>query len=91
MKRVCKLTLSTLGLLLLGVALAASDACAQTAKDFVGTWTLVSAVTEQGGTKTDTFGPNSKGILVGRRQGFESKTHGSLRTFTKLQLCKRLN
>jgi lipocalin-like protein len=64
MKRVCKLTLSTLGLLFLGVALAAGDACAQTTKDFVGTWTLVSAVTEQGGTKTDTFGPNAKGILV---------------------------
>ena len=33
--------------LLLGLTLAASDAGAQTAKDFVGTWTLVSAVTTQ--------------------------------------------
>jgi hypothetical protein len=27
--------------------------------------------------------------VVGRRQGFESKTHGSLLTFTKLQISKR--
>ncbi|MBK8640265.1 MAG: lipocalin-like domain-containing protein [Chromatiaceae bacterium] len=30
----------------------------------VGTWTLVSTANEQGGTKTDTFGPNPKGILM---------------------------
>ena len=64
MKRVGKLTLGTMGLLFLGMVLAAGDAFAQTAKDFVGTWTLVSAVTEQGGNKTDTFGPNPKGILM---------------------------
>ena len=64
MKRVCKLTIGSLGLLCLGVALSGGDAFAQTAKDFIGTWTLVSAVTEQGGNKTDTFGPNAKGILV---------------------------
>ena len=39
-------------------------AVAQTAKDFVGTWTLVSSITEQGGNKSDTFGPNAKGVLV---------------------------
>jgi hypothetical protein len=64
MKRVCKLTIGALGLLLLGVVLAAGDAFAQTAKDLVGTWTLVSAVTEQGGNKTDTYGPHPKGILM---------------------------
>ena len=64
MKRAGKLTLGALGLLFLGVVLAAGDAFAQTAKELVGTWTLVSAVTEQGGTKTDTFGPNAKGILM---------------------------
>jgi Lipocalin-like domain len=63
MKRVSKLTLATVGLFL-GVVVAAGDAFAQTAKDFVGTWTLVSAVTEQGGNKTDTFGPNAKGSLI---------------------------
>jgi hypothetical protein len=64
MKRVCKLTLGTLGLLFLGGVLAAGEVCAQTAKDLVGTWTLVSVVTEQGGNKTDTYGPNPKGILM---------------------------
>ena len=52
MKRVCKPTLGMLGLLLLGGVLAAGAVCAQPAKDLVGTWTLVSVVTEQGGTKT---------------------------------------
>ncbi len=64
MKRVCKLTLGTLGLLCLGVVLSAGEVFAQTPKDLAGTWTLVSAVTEQGGNKTDTFGPNPKGILT---------------------------
>jgi len=64
MKRVCKLTIGTLGLLFLGVVLSAGAVCAQTAKDLAGTWTLVSVVNEQGGNKTDPFGPNPKGILV---------------------------
>ena len=64
MKRVCKLTIGTLGLLFLGVVLSAGAVFAQTAKDLVGTWTLVSNVTEQGGNKTDTYGPNPKGILT---------------------------
>ena len=64
MQRVCKLTIGTLGLLFLGVVLSAGEVCAQTAKDLAGTWTLVSAVTEQGGNKTDIFGPNPKGILI---------------------------
>jgi hypothetical protein len=61
---VCKLTIGPLGLLILGVVLTAGDACAQTAKDVVGTWTLVSPVTEHGGNKTDTYGPNPKGMWV---------------------------
>ena len=64
MKQVCTLTRGTLGLLLLGVALAAGDALAQTAQDLVGTWTLVSPINEQGGSKTDTYGPHPKGILT---------------------------
>ena len=64
MKRVCKLTIGTLGLLFLGVVLSAGEVFAQTAKDLAGTWTLVSAVAEQGGNKTDTYGPNPKGILM---------------------------
>ena len=64
MKRVCKLTIGTLGLLLLGVLLSAGEVCAQTAKDLAGTWTLVSNVNEQDGKKTDSFGPHPKGILT---------------------------
>ena len=64
MKRVCKLTIGTLGVLFLGVVLSAGEVFAQTAKDLAGTWTLVSNVTEQGGNKTDTFGPHPKGILI---------------------------
>src|SRR6266705_3668379 len=64
MKHVCTLTRGTLGVLLLGVALAAGDALAQTAQDLVGTWTLVSAINEHGGNKTDIYGPHPKGILT---------------------------
>ena len=64
MKQVCQRTIGTLGWLLLGVALAAGDALAQTAQDLVGTWTLVSAINEEGGGKTDTYGPHPKGILT---------------------------
>ena len=64
MKRVCKLTPGALGLLFLAVVLVTGDVFAQSARELVGTWTLVSAVTEQGGNKTDTFGTNPKGILV---------------------------
>jgi hypothetical protein len=64
MKRVCKLTIGPLVLSVLGVVLTAGNACAQTTKDLVGTWTLVSAVTEQGGNKTDTYGPHPNGIFM---------------------------
>jgi hypothetical protein len=69
MKGVGKLTLGILGVLFLGVALTTGEAFAQTVKDLMGTWTLGSAVTEQGGNKTDTFGPNPKGILMVNANG----------------------
>jgi hypothetical protein len=34
------------------------------AKDLVGTWTLASVVTEREGTKSETYGPNAKGLLL---------------------------
>jgi hypothetical protein len=64
MKHVCTLTRGTLGVLCLGVALAVGDAFAQTAQDLVGTWTLVSAINEHGGSKTDIYGPHPKGLLT---------------------------
>jgi|ERR1700722_10133328 len=59
-----------LSAILLTIALVCShgafsgEASAQTAKDLVGTWTLVSVVTERDGRKFDTSGPNAKGLLV---------------------------
>ncbi len=65
MKRVCKLTIGTLGLLFLGVVLLAGAVFAQTAKDLAGTWTLVSADTVRpDGSRVSTFGAGPKGMLV---------------------------
>jgi hypothetical protein len=41
-----------------------SSALAQNASDLVGTWTLVSSVSEKDGTKTDQFGAGAKGTMV---------------------------
>ena len=49
---------------LLGVALLAGHAVAQTAKDLVGTWTIALIRAEQGGTKVDPYGSDPKGILM---------------------------
>ena len=56
--------ISTLAVAAVVIGTAWTGAIAQTAKDVVGTWTLVSSTTEQGGVKSDTFGPNPKGLLV---------------------------
>src|SRR5262249_4502147 len=62
MNRPTTLALSTMTLLCLGVV---SPTLAQTAKELVGTWTLVSTETVRpGGTRAPTFGDNPKGILV---------------------------
>jgi hypothetical protein len=45
------------------LSLAASPAFAQS-KDLIGSWTLVSSVIEQGGSKIEPFGPNPKGALI---------------------------
>src|SRR5215469_4234692 len=52
------LTASTL---IFGVLLPGEEAVAQTAKDLVGTWTLVSLTLEKDGQKTDMYGPNPQG------------------------------
>jgi hypothetical protein len=51
-------------LVLLGGAFSASGAFAQSANDIVGTWTLVSSITERDGNKTDQFGPGAKGMMI---------------------------
>jgi hypothetical protein len=47
--------------LIFGAFLSREEAVAQTAKDLVGTWTLVSVTLEQDGKKTDLYGPNPQG------------------------------
>jgi hypothetical protein len=41
-----------------------STASAQSANEVVGTWTLVSSVTEKDGTRTDQFGSGAKGMMT---------------------------
>ena len=57
------LVATAIPLMLVGVVLSGGQAAAQSAKDLAGTYTLVSAITEKDGTKSDTFGPNAKGAL----------------------------
>ena len=64
MNRRTALALSTMALLCLGVALPGAGV-AQTAKDIVGSWTLVSADTVRpDGSKVRTFGENPKGTII---------------------------
>lgn len=53
-----------------GVHAASSSASAQSAKDLIGTWTLVSVTLDEGGTKSFPFGTSPKGIAYfdGARQ-----------------------
>ena len=68
MRRLSMLTMTTMSLLFLGIALLAGDAVAQqkTLKEqLVGTWTFVSAVdVQKDGSKTDRWGPNPKGMVM---------------------------
>jgi Lipocalin-like domain len=64
MKLFRTLTLTTMSLLLLAVALPAGDAVGQTAKELVGAWTLISLSVEQGGKKVEPFGANPNGFLM---------------------------
>ncbi len=64
MNRLNTLTMATVALLCLGVALP-SAAVAQTSKDLVGNWTLVSSDTvSPGGSRTPTLGTNPRGNLI---------------------------
>ena len=50
--------------LIFGVFLPKEGAARTTAKDLVGTWTLVSVTLEQDGKKSDLFGPNLRGQVT---------------------------
>ena len=56
--------LATVAALVPATVLLPTSASAQSARDLVGTWTLVSSVTEKDGTKTDQFGSGAKGMMV---------------------------
>ena len=58
------IVVNSVAALALGICCCAAPTCAQTAKDVVGTWTMVANVTEQDGKKTEPFGTNPKGIMV---------------------------
>jgi hypothetical protein len=53
-----------LGLACQVATFSSSPASAQSTADVVGTWSLVSSVTEKDGTKTDQFGVGAKGMLT---------------------------
>jgi Lipocalin-like domain len=61
-----RLTLSfiTASALIFGVFLPKEVAARTTAKDLLGTWTLVSVTVEQDGKKSDFFGPNPRGQVT---------------------------
>ena len=54
----------TASALICGVFISREEAVAQTAKDLVGAWTLVSITLEQDGKKTEFYGPNPQGQLM---------------------------
>lgn len=64
MLRIGTAATSTIGALCLGSVLCAGPSFAQSAKDLVASYTLVSAISEMDGKKSDTFGPNAKGALT---------------------------
>ena len=51
-------------LLLLLFCFSAADAYGQTAKELVGSWTLISVTVNREGEKTEPFGPNPKGTMT---------------------------
>jgi hypothetical protein len=57
-----KLTMTAL--VCLGVALPAGGAGAETLKDLIGAWTLVSVTVEQGEKKIEPYGANPKGSMI---------------------------
>jgi hypothetical protein len=58
------LILGAVSAALMGMVVPAGMARAQSAKDLVGTWTIVSNVTDQAGKKVEPYGPTPKGTLV---------------------------
>jgi len=62
----------TASALIFGVLLPREEAVAQTAKELVGTWTLVSVTLEEDGKKTDMYGPDPLGQVIFDPNGYFS-------------------
>jgi len=54
----------TVSAVIFGIFLPEEEAIGQTAKELVGTWTLVSVTLEQDGNKVELFGPNPQGQAI---------------------------
>jgi hypothetical protein len=57
-------TTATIAALNFAIAALVGPSFAQSAKDLVGSYTLVSAVMDLDGRKSDTYGPNARGALT---------------------------
>ena len=53
-----------LSVVITGAVFPRQEAAAQTAKDIAGTYTLVTSTLDEGGKKSDLYGPNPKGMLI---------------------------
>jgi len=58
--------------ILVATLLFTSNIYAQTAKDLVGSWTLISNLAERDGKTVDNFGPNPRGLAIYHSNGHYS-------------------
>lgn len=61
-----RVILSVVGIsaLIVGVAFPKGQVAAQAAKDIAGTWRMVSSTLDEGGKRSDFYGPNPRGMLM---------------------------
>jgi hypothetical protein len=64
MRRAGTLATATIVAVCLGTVLFVGPNSAQSSNDILGSYTLVSAVMDLNGNKSDTYGPNAKGVLT---------------------------
>src|SRR5256885_14915754 len=60
---------ATLIIAMVGLEAFAGKSNAQSAKDLVGAWTAVSNTAEQGGVKSEPYGPSPQGMLIFEANG----------------------
>jgi hypothetical protein len=64
-----KFVIATLVVALVALTALAGQSSAQSAKDLVGAWTAVSNTAEQGGVKSEPYGPSPQGMLIFEANG----------------------